>query len=164
MLFRYFDRLLKACAVLAAALFGAIAVAITLNVVLRNLGLPVVYGTLDAVEYGLLIATFLGAPWVLSLNAHVQVDLVTAALPSPVRRSLARVISLLAVGLCLCFAWFGFQAMLTSMARGSMIRTAFVIPEWWTLMVVPLSLLLCAIEFLRQAISPTVAPRQAAGL
>mgnify|MGYP007005253296 CR=1 FL=1 len=52
----------------------------------------------------------------------------------------------------------------TAIPRCSMIRTAFTIPEWWTLSVVPLSFALIAVEFLRQAIWPSVRASTEAGL
>lgn len=163
-MFALFDKVLAACAGVACALLAAITLAICLNVALRNLGLPVIYGTLDGVEYALMLATFLGAPWVLALRAHVQVDLLTNSLGPRGHRALERVIAALGCALCLGFAWFGLQSLLASMARGSMIRTSFVFPEWWTLAVIPLSLLLCAVEFLRQLLHPSQQTRQKTGI
>lgn len=161
---RLFDGLLTAGAVLAAGLISAIVLAISANVGLKAAGLSPLYGTLDAVEYALMLATFAGAPWVLWQGGHVQVDLLTAALPPHLARPLARGVALLGAVICLGFAWFGFQAMATSLARGAMIRTAFVIPEWWTLAVAPVALALCALELLRQAARPTARPAQSVGL
>src|SRR6056297_1071857 len=87
---RTFDAVLRACAWVAAALFAAIALAITVNVFSRNFGTGAIFGLFDLVEYALLAATFLAAPWVLSRNSHVAVDLVTAALPASFARPLAR--------------------------------------------------------------------------
>ena len=57
-----FDRMLWILAAFSAGILGAIAVVIAINVALRNLGLPVIYGALDAIQYALMIATFMGAP------------------------------------------------------------------------------------------------------
>jgi TRAP-type C4-dicarboxylate transport system permease small subunit len=67
---------------------------------------------------------------------------------------LARITSLIGCAVALVFLIYAFQAMMISMQRGSMIRTAFTFPEWWTLSVAPLSFALIALEFLRQAIWP----------
>lgn len=161
---RLWDRFLAALAMGAAGILLLIATAITVNVVLRNTGLPVLYGTLDAVEYGLLLACFLGAPWVLAQRAHVQVDLLVNALPVLVEHSLSRIVSALGAGLCLVFAYYGFLAMSASFARGAMIRTSFVIPEWWTLAIVPAALTLCALEFARQCWRPVATPNEISGV
>jgi TRAP-type C4-dicarboxylate transport system permease small subunit len=60
--------------------------------------------------------------------------------------------------------WYGLQAVLASAARGSMIRTSFVIPEWWMLAFVPLSLALCTIIFIRRLLYPETAERSLSGL
>ena len=94
----FFDRSLWMLAALSAGILGVIAVIIAINVVLRNLGLPVIYGALDAIQYALMIATFMGAPWVLAKGGHVKVDLLTASLAPVARARLSRVTSL--IGAC----------------------------------------------------------------
>ena len=115
-----------------------------------------IFGLFDLVEYALLAATFLAAPWVLSRNSHVAVDLVTAALPASVARPLARFTALIGVTISAIFVWYGAEAALVSAARGSMIRTSLVVPEWWALSAAPFGFALICLEFLRQAIRPPV--------
>jgi TRAP-type C4-dicarboxylate transport system permease small subunit len=109
---------------------------------------------ISAVEYGLLTATFLAAPWVLSRHAHVTIDLLTSALRPAAARRLAQFVAVLGFLFSVTFLWFALQAALISAARGSMIRTAFVVPEWWALMAAPIGFALIAIEFLRQIFRP----------
>lgn len=161
---RLWDGVLTALAIVAALLLAAIATAITINVILRSTGLPVLYGTLDAVEYGLLLGCFLGTPWVLAQRAHVQVDLLVDALPAIQKKRLAQFTNAIGALLCISFAYYGFQAMSASLARGAMIRTSFVIPEWWSLAIVPLSMSLCAIEFARQMFVSRNTPKDLGGL
>lgn len=149
-----FDRLLRLCAGIAGAILAAIVAGIALNVVLRNLFGQPIFGLLDLVEYGLLVATLLGAPWVLNQSAHVVVDLVTSALPDGPARLAARAVASLGLAVSLVMVWYGAQAMLTSFARGSVIRTAFDVPEWWVLSVLPLAFTLISAEFLRQILHP----------
>jgi TRAP-type C4-dicarboxylate transport system permease small subunit len=155
---RAFDWILHALALLAAAIFGLTAVLISVNVVLRNLGMPTIYGLLDAVEFGLLGATFLGAPWVLSKGAHVSVDLITGVVAERSRRRLARLTAGVGLVVSAITAFYGAEATIVSAGRGSMIRTAFTIPEWWILAIVPVAFTILALEFLRQAIRPPTAP------
>lgn len=148
------DRILYAGAALAGAILAAIVVAISINVILRNfMGAPI-RGLLDLVEYGLLVVTFAGAPWVLSKNGHVVVDLVTGALPDASAEKLARVVAVIGCALAAILTYYAAQAMLVSYGRGSMIRTAFTVPEWWVLSVMPTSFLLITLEFARQVITP----------
>ena len=160
----FFDGVLRLGAGFAAAVFAAIAVLITLNVILRNGFDTTIHGLLDAVEYGLLAATFLAAPWVLSKRAHVSIDLLTGALPGSVARPLARCVAATGAIVCAVFLYYALQAALVSAGRGSMIRTAFTIPEWWVLSVAPVSFALLSLEFLRQMIRPHAGGRSATGL
>ncbi|MEY8840074.1 TRAP transporter small permease [Cribrihabitans sp. XS_ASV171] len=160
----FFDMILLACAIFAATVFGATAVLISVNVVLRNLGGTTIFGLLDAVEYGLLAATFLAAPWVLRQKAHVSVDLITSALPDLPRRRLAQAIAIIGFAVALVFTRYAAEAAWSSAARGSMIRTAFTIPEWWVLSIAPLAFTLICIEFLRQVIEPGNRAEKATGL
>ncbi|UWQ53434.1 TRAP transporter small permease [Leisingera caerulea] len=161
---RSFGVLLTGLAVLSAAILAAITLVIPLNVLLRNLGLPVIYGALDAIEYGLMAAAFLGTPWVLRLDAHVQVDLITHGLPPRARRRVVLAACLLGAVTCATLGWAGWQALMQSYARGSMVRTAFTFPEWWTLTVLPLSMALCTLEFLRKIFRPAAGDAPLSGL
>lgn len=160
----FFDRLLTAFAWLAGVIAVAIVAAICLNVALRNIFDETIYGLFDAIEYGLLAMTFLAAPWVLSKNAHVTVDLISRGLPPGPGRMLARITNGIGCVVALVFLIYAYQSMALSMSRGSMIRTAFTIPEWWTLSVAPLSFALITLEFLRQAIWPPARPMTETGL
>jgi TRAP-type transport system small permease protein len=132
-----YRRLLVGLAAVAGLIFALTAVLIPVNVVLRA-GFPAPSSACyDAIEFGLLAATFLAAPWVLARNAHVTVDIALMALSDRQRRRVGRLTNLLGAGLCAVFVYYSLTATLASAARGSMIRTSFVIPEWWVLSVMP---------------------------
>jgi len=147
---RGFDALLRTMARLAAVVFACAAALIPIDLVLRNAFDASIYGLLDAIEYGLLAATFLAAPWVLSINAHVSVDLFVAALAGRARRLADTLANLVGAGAAAVFLWFAVVAAAQSIERGTMIRTAFVIPEWWVLAVAPVSMGLILVEFARR--------------
>lgn len=147
---RAFDAVLRTMARLAAVVFACIAALIPIDLVLRNAFDASIYGLLDAIEYGLLAATFLAAPWVLSINAHVSVDLFVALLAGRARRVADTLANLVGAGAAAVFLWFAVVAAAQSIERGTMIRTAFVIPEWWVLAVAPVSMGLILVEFARR--------------
>ncbi|MDW4500344.1 TRAP transporter small permease [Sulfitobacter sp. D35] len=159
-----FDAILRSCAAVAGAILAAIVAGIAVNVVLRNLFGAPLHGLLDLVEYGLLLVTCLGAPWVLSQSAHVVVDLVTGALPDAAARVAARIVACIGCVVSLAMVWYGTTAMMASQARGSMIRTAIDVPEWWVLSVLPAAFVLIAAEFLRQILRPRLRHDAKAGL
>jgi TRAP-type C4-dicarboxylate transport system permease small subunit len=140
--------LLAALAGVAGVIFGLTAVLISVNVVLRAGFTSAVFGLYEAIEFGLLAATFLAAPWVLARNAHVTVDIGLMVLSPRQRRRIGRLTNLLGAILCAVFVYYSLTATLASAARGSMIRTSFVIPEWWVLSVMPVAMALMTVEFL----------------
>ncbi|MFW6076365.1 MAG: TRAP transporter small permease [Hyphomicrobiales bacterium] len=143
-----YNRLLAGLAALAGVIFGLTAVLITVNVVLRAGFSSAIFGLFDAIEFGLLAATFLAAPWVLARNAHVTVDIALMTLSDRQRRLVGRLTNLLGAALCAVFIYYSLTATLASAARGSMIRTSFAIPEWWVLSVMPFAMTLMMVEFL----------------
>lgn len=143
----FYHGLLVGLAAVAGLIFALTALLIPVNVVLRAGFSSAVFGLYDAIEFGLLAATFLAAPWVLARNAHVTVDIGLMALSARQRRWVGRLTNLLGAALCAVFVYYSLSAALASAARGSMIRTSFVIPEWWVLSVMPLAMALMTIEF-----------------
>lgn len=161
---RFFDRLLLALAWAAAAVFASIALLIPVNVLLRNGFGTAIYGLLDLIEYGLLGATFLAAPWVLARDAHVSVDLVVGALPRRGRLFVSSLANLIGLAVTAVFLWYSIEAVGASLSRGSMVRTSFTFPEWWVLSVIPASMALILVEFLRKLLRPAKAGRSLTGL
>ncbi|KAA3630154.1 MAG: TRAP transporter small permease, partial [Proteobacteria bacterium] len=161
---RFFLRLIGLLAALSGAVLVLVALLIPVNLLLRACCSTSIFGLLDAVEYGLMAATFLAAPWVLVQGAHVAVDIVTLNLPGRLRRPLAHLVNLLGMILSSALAWYAFSAALVSYQRGSMIRTAFAVPEWLTLLAPGICGVLLAVEFLRRITRHPPASRSAPGL
>lgn len=146
-----YSGLVAALAVMAGAVFAAMAVLISIDVALRALFSNAIYGLGDLTEYGLAAATFLAAPWVLEKNAHVSVDIAAMALPDAARRRLDLAVDLLGAAICACLSWFALSALLIALERGSMVRGIVVVPEWLTLVSPVLSAALLAVGFLLRA-------------
>ena len=87
-----YRRLLELLAVVAGLMLAAMAFAIVLDVLVRNLGLQPPAHTLTLTEYGLLYLTMLAAPWLVREKGHVHIELVTAALRPRPRFWLTRVV------------------------------------------------------------------------
>lgn len=142
--------LLQACAVAAALLLGAMAVLVTADVLVRNLGAGTLPWVLDVSEYSLPLATFLVAPWLLHRSAHVRLDVVVTALPPAMARTLDRLADAIGLGVALVFVVYGTRAILSSAQQGSMVIKAIVFPEWWLYAPVPACFGLLAVEFVRR--------------
>jgi TRAP-type C4-dicarboxylate transport system permease small subunit len=140
-----YGKLLQGLAAAAAVLLGATALAITLDVIARNLGLGTVPWILEVSEYVLPLATFLAAPWLLYRNEHVRLDVLLARLPW-----LKLVGNLVGLSVCVVLVVYGVRTILNSAAQNSMVLKSVVFPEWWLYAPVPLCFGLLSIEFLRR--------------
>lgn len=162
-----YDLLLKACGLLAGGTFALLALAISLDVLLRNLGIFSAAALLEITEYALYVTTFLAAPWVLNRASHVRVDLVVGLVPPTAARLLeitADVAGVVIVGL---LGWHGLRVTLDSFERGDVILKQLAVTEWWLLAIIPLSCLLLVVEFLRRlarAIAADAASRPMDGI
>ena len=148
---RAWDALVTALGLLAGALFGLMALAIGVDVALRNLGAGGAGWLIEAIEYGLLVATMLAAPWVLREGAHVSVDVLVAQLPGRWGDAARRLSAVLGLAVCAGVAWYGARATAQAMARDSLVFKSLVFPEWWILALVPVGMALMGVEFARQA-------------
>jgi len=140
-----YDRLLQGLAAIAAALLGASALAITLDVVGRNVGLGTLPWILEVSEYVLPLATFLVAPWLLRHNAHVRLDIPLQAWPRA-----GHVTNVVGLAVCAVLVVYGVRTILNSAEQGAMVFKSVVFPEWWLYAPVPLCFALLAVEFVRR--------------
>ena len=141
---------IQAMAWVAASLLGVMALAVTLDVVARNLGWGNTGWVVEVSEYSLPVATLLVAPWLLHRGEHVRLDVVLTMLPRTLALALERVANLLGIGICAVFVWYGSKLILDSARLGSMVVKTLSIPEWWQYALVPVCFFLLAVEFARR--------------
>jgi TRAP-type C4-dicarboxylate transport system permease small subunit len=144
-----YRHLLEALAVVAGVMLAAMAFAIVLDVVMRNLGLQPPAHTLTLTEYGLLYLTMLAAPWLVREKGHVYIELVTAALSPRTRFRLTRMVYALCVLTCAVMFWFGLEVTLAHYQREVIDVRSFDMPRWLLSASLPLSFGLMTIEFAR---------------
>lgn len=165
MLSRLYDNFLSLLGLSGGVAFGAMALMVGADVVLRNLGLPSMPWLLEVVEYALFIVTFLVAPAVLHQGAHVRVDVLVANLPAGAARIMNMLADLVGLFSTAALCWYGWRVTEAAYVREELIFKELVIPEWWLLMFVPLGSALLAVEFARRLAMPASVPDdQSAGL
>ena len=145
-----YDRVLTATGFLCGAVFVVLAVLISLDVLLRNIGVYSSAWLLEVTEYALFATTFLAAPWVLRLASHVRVDLVVSLVPAAVARRLELSADAAGFVCALLLARHGWRIALDAFVRGDLIVKELIVPEWWLLAVIPVSGTMMAIEFARR--------------
>jgi TRAP-type C4-dicarboxylate transport system permease small subunit len=145
-------RLLEGCGLLAGLTIGALAVLISVDIVGRNLGLFNFPWLLEVSEYCLYGSTFIAAPWVLHLGAHVRVDVLVEALPRAAARGLEVVVDCIGGAVSLVLGYYGLRATADAFRLGSRVAKELTVPEWWLLVIIPLSAALLAVEFGRRIV------------
>jgi C4-dicarboxylate transporter, DctQ subunit len=147
-----FDRLLALTAVVPGVIIALLALGVAWEVLTRNLGMTGFYWMLEAVEYGLLILTMVGAAYVLSIGRHVTVDLVLNAVPPHIHRWFRIVIDLVIVLISAIILYYGIIATHLAYVEDSTLYKSFDIKEWMPMAVVPIGMALFTIEAVRQLI------------
>jgi TRAP-type C4-dicarboxylate transport system permease small subunit len=147
---KFYAALLHACAHAAAVIIGLMALAVTFDVVARNLGWGNTGWVVELTEYSLPVATLLIAPYLLYRNQHVRLDALVAALPKRAALVLERCADVAGMMICAIFIWYSLKLIFDSARLGSMVVKTLSIPEWWQYALLPVSFTLLAIEFARR--------------
>jgi len=142
--------ILQGLASVAAVLLGAMALLVTLDVVMRNVGLGTIAWVNEVSEYSLPVATLLIAPWLLYRNENVRLDVLLHAVPRKLSRVLERSCDVVGIAICAVFVWYSIRLILDSSRIGSMMVKTLAIPEWWQYALVPVCFSLLAVEFARR--------------
>ena len=100
-LWRGFDRLLDAMAVIAALLIPFMFLSIVFDVTSRTLRMGQISWVLGVTEYALLYVTALGAPWLLREKGHASMEAIRAVLPARLAKPIERVVLTLCAAACL---------------------------------------------------------------
>lgn len=154
----FFDRLLAVTAVIPGVIIGLLAIGICAEVAARHFDFTGFYWMLDAVEYGLLVLTMIGAAYVLSIGRHVTVDIFIAGLRPPARRRVAIVINLISTVVSAVIVYYGILAVLQAHGEDSTLYKSIEIKEWVPMAVVPAGMALFTAECLRQFVRSIRSP------
>ena len=160
---KLYGLVLQALAWAAGLVLGAMALAVTLDVVARNLGWGNTGWVVELSEYSLPVATLLVAPWLLHRNQHVRLDALLVSLPKKIAFLLERCADVIGILICAVFVWFGVKLILDSARLGSMVVKTLAIPEWWQYALVPVCFGLLAVEFIRRLRAPALPRREVPG-
>lgn len=141
------DRANTIGAVIAGALLLWIALIVSIDVttryILRN---PVIW-TRQAVDYSIVIATFLGSPWVLRRGGHVIVDFVISHLRPRARLIVKLCTSILGAFVCLALGCVGVKVTWEHFIRGIVDVEAIYVPKFPFLATIAVGFLLMFFSF-----------------
>lgn len=149
----YFDRLLTCFSVVGMILIGGMLLLVTAKVAMRYLFKSPIIWVIDITEYAMLFIPFLGAAWLLKREEHVVMDLLLDHLSRKSRHMAIVITSVVAAITCLIITWYGVVVGLDWYNINYFYQGGMDIPAFYLEAVIPVGMLLVAIQFLRRAYS-----------
>ncbi len=143
-----FSRINLICAIIGAALLFGIATIVCMEVIGRALGASSQLWVIEASEYALIFITFLGAPYLLELNRHVVMDLLTSNLTGERKRISNLFNGAIGLIVCIILTIIGMQVVLNQFDLGTREVTVMRPLSWWITSAMPLGTGLMAVQFL----------------
>ncbi|MDB2548406.1 TRAP transporter small permease [Paracoccaceae bacterium] len=143
-----FSRINLICAIIGAALLFGIATIVCMEVIGRALGASSQLWVIEASEYALIFITFLGAPYLLELNRHVVMDLLTSDLTGERKRISNLFNGAIGLIVCIILTIIGMQVVLNQFNLGTREVTVMRPLSWWITSAMPLGTGLMAVQFL----------------
>lgn len=99
--------------------------------------------------YSLLYVTFLGAPQILKNKGHINLDIVTNALPKKVNNILALIINIVGAVISACIFYFGLLVVTDNYNFKIKVMDSMATPMWLLTIVIPVGMLFLTIQFIR---------------
>lgn len=146
---RAYDALLYGMAILAGILMASMMIAITVDVLLRNLGYQSSAHLFTFTEYALLIVPCLGSPWLVREKGHIYVEILLMTCTRAARRRMSVLIGLACVAVCAVLAWYGLTVTLRNYKLRDIDVRSMDMPRWMIVQFIPLAFGMMAIEFAR---------------
>jgi TRAP-type C4-dicarboxylate transport system permease small subunit len=148
-MFKILDRIFNLLSVVISIILVFMTLSIGYAIFVRALNLPGPVWIVQFNEYAMLIATFLGAAWLLSKDKHVSIELVFSRFSRRGQEILGLIHSLMGIGLCATLFWYGTLTTLENFRRKVIHVQAVDVPMAYILFVIPLGFLLLFLQFTR---------------
>ena len=146
-----FDRVIYGMACLSGALTIFTVLIVCADVVSRYLfNRPIVW-VIEITEYALLYIVFLGAAWVLKMEAHVKMDLIVTYMPPGIQNRVDIVTSILGAMVCFAITWVGADVTWNHFQRNIPSVQILRTPLFIILAIIPIGSFFLFVQFLRIA-------------
>ena len=139
-------------AIIAGALIVLITVLIGAEAFSRAFGFGVIRGVVDIAEHSMFCIALLSAPWILTKNGHISINLLTSQISDKANSLLSIFTEGLCTLLCVLIAYEGLFIFLEGYHTGELVYADLIFPDWWLLWQTPLAFALMAIEFARRTV------------
>lgn len=147
---KYANVLLKVLAGIAGVLLGGLVLLITAGVVSRYAFDRPITGIIEITEWALLVITLFTAPWIMSLDSHVRVDIITRVVEAKAPRArwaMALVAECIGFVVSLVMVYYGVLVSAQAFASHKVSLSYIPLPLWPLYALIPFSFALMAIVF-----------------
>ena len=158
-----FDRINSVMAGCGMAVLAFIMLAVCWEVVTRYfLGKGTIWVE-EIGEYSMLFMTFLAAAWLLTMDAHVEMDIVVARFNKRTQLMVRAVTSWVGAVICLVMTYSGGYVAFDHLARGLHQPTPVEPPDFPLFAVIPLGFLFLSVQFMRRGYTAFVGWKASSG-
>jgi len=146
---RVFDRVLEIAATIAMSMIMFAMLAVCMEVTVRYFTGKSLTWVEDISSMLLLYITFLGAAWLLRIDGHVKVDLVTNRLSPRYQLFFNLFTSVVSAIAFLVIVWYGAEFTFIQFRSGYYMPTPLETPQWVVVIIIPAGCMLLFIQLLR---------------
>jgi len=161
---RIIDRICDFLAIIAGIYLVVIMFGIVFQASARTFGYSGSSHIFTFTEFGLLYIAMAGSPWLVREKGHVFIEMLSAAMPAKILPTYSRIVSIIAIIVCLMFVWYSGEATLKSWGRGDADMRSVDMPRWALLGTMPICFGLMAIQFARFVFGPNILHSGEAGV
>ena len=153
---RVLDRICDVLAVLAGIYLVGIMLGIVISALARTFNMSGAWSShiFTFAEFGLLYIVMAASPWLVRHRGHVFIELLTAAIPSPMQRGFSRFVSFLCVVICVVLVWYTWGATVKAYNFGDAEMRSLDMPKYLLLGAMPIGFGLMGLQFLRFVFGP----------
>lgn len=145
---------------LSGVAIAAVAIIVSVSAIARY-GFGVSFGwVFETTQYLLVWFTLLPAAWLVCVDKHIKVDVVTIHLPPQYRRILEVIYYAVGLIVSVCLAVFGVIVVVDLYAKGSHETTLTEPLSWPLYLIIPVGFILLTLEFVKQLVRAFAAERR----
>lgn len=143
---RFFEMLVRQCAVFASFLFVLAGVMLTYEVIARYFFTKPTRWAAELSQMCLIWGSLLAMAWLLRQRQHIQVDAVVNLLPEPATHLIDAVVMLVVSVFSAVVFWYGYLIFHDSFVRGRTTGSLLNIPIWIVELAVPVGFALLCLQ------------------
>jgi C4-dicarboxylate transporter, DctQ subunit len=147
---RVFNWIIDFFAVVAAVMIGLMMVGVSIAVFMNYVSQPIIW-VIELSQYGLVLMTFLAAPWVLKRNGYVVMGLIREKQKPAVQRKMDLAIYFMGALTCMILVFYGAKVGMDYFQTNFTYSDSsyFTIPAWSMEIWIPISFALMFIQFIK---------------